>query len=297
VAGGFGLEVDAAIALPALEVPPIEGLPQRNGGFVQTDVRMQVVGLESVWAAGDVTWFPVKQGGLAAQQSDVAARSIAAAAGAHVPVEAFNPVLRAALITGDAPEFLRTSLPGREAGEAAAGRPLWSPGTKVAARYLGAYLARARGQGLAKELVDLGPADERSSEAADHRLAVSLLLAAADADARIGDYAGALRWLSLVEGLNLVIPATHVARRDRWRRRLSPDAPPEAAAGRIDPSSVSASAAVSDLQRRVGWLRELEGRGGDEMSDHLSKLDQGIAQVIALSRRAGILKGSEDHGG
>ncbi len=93
-----------------------------------------------------------------------------------------------------------------------------------------------------------------------------------------------------------MIPATYVAHRDRWRRRLSPDAPPQAAAGRIDPSGVSASAAVSDLQRRIGWLRELEGRAGGEMSDHLSRLDRGIEQLIALSRRAGIFKGPGRHG-
>jgi sulfide:quinone oxidoreductase len=290
LAGGESLDVDCVVALPALEVPPIPGLPQRNGGFVQTDVRMRVVGLDSVWAAGDVTWFPVKQGGLAAQQSDVAARSIAVAAGAHVPVETFNPVLRATLITGGVPEFLRATLPRRQTGDAAAGRRLWSPGTKLAARYLSAYLERARGQGLVEELI--GPTADRDAEAADHRLAVSLLLAAADADAGIGDFGGALRWLSLVEQLNLVIPATYVARRDQWRRRLNPDALPQEAGGRIDPSSLSASAAVSDLQRRVGWLRELEGRGGEEMSDHLARLDQGISQVIALSRRAGILEGS-----
>ncbi len=128
LAGGDSLEADCVIALPALEVPSIDGLPQRSGGFVQTDVRMRVIGLESVWAAGDVTWFPVKQGGLAAQQSDVAARSIAAAAGAHVPIETFHPVLRAALITGDAPEFLRSPLPSRAEAttmpDGACGRPL-----------------------------------------------------------------------------------------------------------------------------------------------------------------------------
>ena len=30
------LSVDAAVALPALEVPPLQGLPQRQNGFVQT---------------------------------------------------------------------------------------------------------------------------------------------------------------------------------------------------------------------------------------------------------------------
>jgi hypothetical protein len=32
------------------------------------------------------------------------------------------------------------------------------------------------------------------------------------------------------------------------------------------------------------------------MSDHLSRLDRGIEQLIALSRRAGIFKGPGRHG-
>ena len=119
--------VDAAVALPALEVPPLPGLPQRQNGFVHTDSAMHVDGLEAVWAAGDATWFPIKQGGLAAQQADVAARSIAAHAGAHVPIEPFQPVLRAALITGGTPEFFRTPLAGGRAGIAGVGHALWWP--------------------------------------------------------------------------------------------------------------------------------------------------------------------------
>jgi sulfide:quinone oxidoreductase len=295
-ADGASLEVDRVVALPALEVPRIEGLPQRKGGFVQTDVAMRVVGLESAWAAGDVTWFPVKQGGLAAQQSDVAARSIAAAAGAHVPIEAFHPVLRAALITGGAPEFLQSALPSRDTGDATAGRGLWSPPTKIAARYLGPYVARALGEPPAEELADLGVSADRAADAAEHQLAIVLLLAAADSDAAIGDFEGALRWLSLVGELNLTIPAAYVARRHKWRRQLEPDTAPEAAARRIDPTFTSASAAISDLQRRLGWLREIERRTEGEMSDHLSRLDQGMEQLTVLSQRAGILEGSPPRG-
>ncbi len=289
LADGDLVEVDQVIALPALEVPSIPGLPQRPGGFVDTDVRMRVTGLEHVWGAGDVTWFPVKQGGLAAQQSDVAARSIAVAAGARVPIEPFHPVLRAALITGGTPEFLRSSLPAREPGEVSTGRGLWWPQTKIAAQYLGPYLANALGEASGEELVDVSPTDDEAA-GTEHGQAVELVLAAADADARAGDFASALGWLSLVEQLNLAIPAAYVARRDEWRRRLEPRATPDTAAARMDPSAISASAALSDLQRRIGWLREIEGRTEREMSDHLSELDRGMAQLAALSRRAGILE-------
>jgi hypothetical protein len=288
---GTAIEGDSFVALPKLEVPSIPGTPQRQGGFIHTDSRMQVVGLESVWAAGDATGFPVKQGGLAAQQSDVAARSIAAAAGAHVPVEPFQPVLRAALITGDAPEFLRSYLPTRGVGEARAGRALWWPPTKVAGRYLGPYIAGKFGEEPgADELVDLSPSADATDDAAEHELAIGVVLAAANADAAAGDFEGALKWLALVEQLDFVVPASYIARRYEWRRQLHPDLPPDAAAARFDPSFESGEAAMRDLERRLGWMRELGDRTGLEMQDHLSQLDAGMEHLRGLSRRAGIFK-------
>jgi sulfide:quinone oxidoreductase len=287
VAAAKPLPADAAVALPALAVPPVPGLPQRQNGFVHTDTAMHVEGLNAVWAAGDATWFPIKQGGLAAQQADVAARSIAARAGAHVPIESFQPVLRGMLITGEAPDFFRTSLAARDAGVATAGRALWWPPSKVAGRYLGPYLAHAHNP--SKELVDRDPSAEPAGGKTDPERAAALLLAAADADAQIGDFEGAIKWLSLVEQLNLVIPSEYVARRHEWRRELQPDLVPDAAAERIDPSFASAAAAISDLQRRIGWLREVEHRTEGEMRDHLSALDEGMDHLIALSRQSGLL--------
>jgi sulfide:quinone oxidoreductase len=292
--GAAPLEADHVIALPTLEVPLIDGLPQRAGGFVQTDNGMRVVGFQSIWAAGDVTRFPVKQGGLAAQQADAAARSIAVAAGAHVPIEPFQPVLRAALITGGAPEFFRSSLPSREDAQASGGRGLWWPPTKVAAQHLSPYLAKAAGEFPTDELMDLSPQGDERLTTDSRDLGVDLILAAADTDARAGDFAGAIAWLSLVERLNLVVPASYVARRDDWRRRAGLGAESGAADGRMDPSVISVSAAISDLQRRVGWLRELESRSEREMSDRLLELDRGIAQLRTLSQRAGILKRSPE---
>jgi sulfide:quinone oxidoreductase len=289
---GEPLEADAAVALPALEVPPIPGLPQRQNGFVQTDSVMRVVDAGSIWAAGDATWFPIKQGGLAAQQADVAARSIAARAGARVPIEPFEPVLRAALITGDVPEFLRASIADRGAAATAAGQPLWWPATKIAGRYLAPYVAGALGQEHGDELTDIEPSEDQAANEAEHRRAVSLILAAAEADADMGDFGGAIKWLSLVEQLNLVIPSDYVARRYEWRRQLRPDLKPEDAAARIDPSFASPAAAISDLQRRVGWLRAIESRTTDEMRDQLSTLDEGMEHLLALCRRSGVVQGA-----
>ncbi len=118
---------------------------------------------------------------------------------------------------------------------------------------------------------------------------MTLVLSAADADARIGDFAGAISWLHLLEELNLVVPPKYVARRHEWRRQLDPAARDEAAE-RIDPSFASAAAALSDLQRRIGWLREIESRTEEEMGRDLAHLDDGLDHLIALSRRTGNLR-------
>ena len=52
-----------------------------------------------MYAAGDATTFPVKQGGLATQQADAAAETIAQAR-APVTARPFTPVLRGVLLTG-----------------------------------------------------------------------------------------------------------------------------------------------------------------------------------------------------
>jgi sulfide:quinone oxidoreductase len=288
ITGGEPLSVDAAVALPALEVADLPGLPQRSDGFLITDVQMHVFGLDDVWAAGDLTTFPIKQGGLAAQQADVAARAIAARAGAHAPIESFQPVLRGALITGGAPEFLRSKLGLDDEGEVSVGRPLWSPPEKLAGKYLGPFLARTLSDEQDDdELVDLDPPRDLQADADAHAQGIRLILAAADADAREHDYAGALRWLALAEELNFVLPADYVTRRFEWRRELDPSTPVDSATGRIDPSFVSAAAALSDLRRRVGWLREIQADGESRVRADLAHFDKGLEHLIALSRRTG----------
>ena len=51
--------------------------------------------MPDIFAAGDATDQPVKQGGLATQQADAAAELIAAEAGARVTPQPFRRVLRA----------------------------------------------------------------------------------------------------------------------------------------------------------------------------------------------------------
>ena len=64
-----------------LQGAPLDGLPQTVYGFIPVDSHCRVHGVTDVFAAGDITSFTVKQGGIAAQQADVAAAAIAAAAG------------------------------------------------------------------------------------------------------------------------------------------------------------------------------------------------------------------------
>lgn len=103
VADGEAVTADVVVAMPRLEVAPLAGIPQGPHGFIGTDLYMRVEGLSRVHAAGDATWFPIKQGGIAAQQADVAAGSIATLLNAEVEPTSFRPVLRGALLTGSAP--------------------------------------------------------------------------------------------------------------------------------------------------------------------------------------------------
>jgi len=290
---GDPVAADAAVALPLLEVARIRGLPQDDRGFLAVDERMNVPGMPRVWAVGDATASLIKQGGLAAQQADLAARAIATLAGARVPVEPVQPVLRAELVTGRAPAFLRGPASGA-AAEVATGTPLWAPAAKVAGRYLAPYVAsKVTGDALGEvpEALEDRPAPaDAAGEAAVGEEALRLLLAAADSDARAGQFALALEWLELVEQLDLVIPAEYVTRRDDWRGQIEPGRDPDPAAARIDPSRTSAVLALSDLERRIGWLREMEARGAADMGGRLHDLEDGLEQVRDLSRRAGLLK-------
>jgi sulfide:quinone oxidoreductase len=137
------LEVDAVIALPQLEGPRVAGVPHDEGGFVPTDEYGWVLGLSDVYAAGDLTQFPLKQGGTAAQQADAAASSIAADAGAAVKPEAFKPVLRGLLLTGFLPRFLRAEATGTHS--VVDTEPLWWPPAKIVGRYLTPFLAAQLG--------------------------------------------------------------------------------------------------------------------------------------------------------
>jgi sulfide:quinone oxidoreductase len=135
------LEAGAIITLPLIEGPKISGLPADDHGFIPIDEHARVPGVEDVYAAGDGTIFPIKQGGLATQQADAAAEHIAARLGALVEPQPFHPVLRGQLITGAESLHLRHDLTGGHGEGIASSDYLWWPPHKVSGRYLASWLA------------------------------------------------------------------------------------------------------------------------------------------------------------
>ena len=133
-----GIAADAVVAMPRLEGPRVKGVTADAEGFVPVDPYGAVMGLDDVWAAGDLTTFQVKQGGIAAQQADAAASAIAARAGADVEPSPFRPVLRGLLLTGLVPRYQRGGAPGDSEADT---EPLWWPPTKIVGRHLSPFLA------------------------------------------------------------------------------------------------------------------------------------------------------------
>jgi sulfide:quinone oxidoreductase len=145
---GKVIEADRIVALPVTTPISIEGLPRDRDGFIPVDSHGHVEGADDVYAAGDGTWFPVKQGGLACQQADAAAESIAEQAGATVAPAPFRPVLRGKLLTGARPLFMRNDVSGTAGDDSASsGHTLWWPPGKIAGAYLAPYLAAREQQG------------------------------------------------------------------------------------------------------------------------------------------------------
>jgi sulfide:quinone oxidoreductase len=146
---GCRLAADAVVALPSLAGPGIAGLPSDRDGFIATDEAGRVEGLEHVFAVGDATTMPIKQGGLATQQADAVAAAIARRAGAKVLPPEGDPVLRAVLLTGGEPRFLRATVTDAGiVGSMVSRRPLWQPASKVASRFLAPYLASLRAEAV-----------------------------------------------------------------------------------------------------------------------------------------------------
>jgi sulfide:quinone oxidoreductase len=231
--GGAEVYVERVVTLPQLDGPALAGLPCDAHGFIPVDRHGRVRGVEHVYAAGDATAFPLKQGGLAAQQADAVAESIAAALGTPIKPKPFAPILRGLLMTGGAPLYLRAepqrlsrrtgvaidAAPRRHTHQAsaAAGQPLWWPPAKIAGRYLGSFLATARPTRLASQpLTDRLAVPGQSLSEGDYEDALALALLLADCDARWGDYGAALNALDAAQALQGTLPPEYEEKRRRW---------------------------------------------------------------------------------
>jgi sulfide:quinone oxidoreductase len=135
-------EADRIVSLPLLSGPHVAGVPCDEHGFIPVDDHGRVQGTADVYAAGDGTTLPVKQGGLATQQADAAALHIAASLGEDVTVKPIRPILRGLLLTPDGPRFLRAELADPERTSSISAEPLWWPPSKIASRWLAPFLER-----------------------------------------------------------------------------------------------------------------------------------------------------------
>lgn len=145
--GSRSVRADRIIALPCLEGPALRGVPTTPDGFIAIDERGRVAGIPDVWAVGDATSFPVKQGGLACQLADAVAEQLAARAGAAVVPQPYRPILRGRLLTGDGVQTLSTVLTGGDGDGELPSHRLWAPARKVDGRYLSAFLGPTPGFG------------------------------------------------------------------------------------------------------------------------------------------------------
>jgi sulfide:quinone oxidoreductase len=187
--GDRGVPADRIVVEPRLVGPRIRGIPRGRDGFIHTDAHGRVADLDGVFAAGDATAFPIKQGGLAAQQADAVAEAIAAVVGVDLDPQPFRPVLRGVLLTGAAARYLRADISG-DAGDDSiiSTEPLWWPPNKLCGRYLAPYLSRQTDEAAdvmpqqqdgipveialdhVSELADMRPTPPRRPSVAEHSL-------------------------------------------------------------------------------------------------------------------------------
>ena len=147
LSSGEAVGADRVVAVPRLVGRRVTGVPGDWNGFVATNAHGRVLEVPDVFAAGDMTQFPVKQGGLATQQADVIAAVLAARSGADVEIPPVRHVLRTRLLVPDGPLYLRAELDGAGRPLPATGGPqisteaLWWPPAKLFGRYLSPWMA------------------------------------------------------------------------------------------------------------------------------------------------------------
>jgi sulfide:quinone oxidoreductase len=145
------LDADRVVFVPRLAGPAIAGLPSDARGFLPVTPLGEVVGAERVYAAGDATDFPVKFGGIAAQQADAVVTSMAALAGVDVEPAPFDAAIHGVLQAGwthPRAVYFSTRFQAGQARESQTSDSATNfPEAKIAARHLGPYLDRRWAEG------------------------------------------------------------------------------------------------------------------------------------------------------
>jgi sulfide:quinone oxidoreductase len=141
-ADGVHLAAHRLVSLPHVQGPAIPGLPCDGDGFVRVDEFGRVPDVADVYAAGDGTTLPIKQGGLAAQLADVVAWHIVSTTTGERDPEPLRPILRGLLRTADGPRYLLADLSDPEGTSTWSDQPLWWPASRIASRWASPYLAR-----------------------------------------------------------------------------------------------------------------------------------------------------------
>ena len=93
MADGSSRGADRVVALPVMRGPGLCGLPRDADGFVLCEPDGTIPEAPGVRVIGDAGAFPVKRGGVACQQADSAAVSIARALGADAEDVPFTPAV------------------------------------------------------------------------------------------------------------------------------------------------------------------------------------------------------------
>jgi sulfide:quinone oxidoreductase len=140
------LPADRVVAVPELLGRRIAGVPSGWNGFVPVDRLGRVHLMSGVYAAGDITTFPLKHGGLATQQADTIAQTIAGSLRTGAELPSAERLVHVRLVGGAEPVILRIALDddGRP-GETELRREQVAPEArtaKVQGRHLSPYLAR-----------------------------------------------------------------------------------------------------------------------------------------------------------
>jgi sulfide:quinone oxidoreductase len=139
---GRDVHADRIVSLPRIIGPAVKGIAAGTRWFVPINDWCVVPETEGrVFAAGDATDFPVKQGGIGAQQADTAAAGIAYIAGLADRPAPLRPVIRGTLLTGTRPLYVAARLiDGLGWQSEIYEHPPWPAHEKIVAEELGRYL-------------------------------------------------------------------------------------------------------------------------------------------------------------